>query len=183
MACRSTSIETRGRARRAFTLVEIVVAVAVGLLVAAAIVALTGYTTRSFVAMTNYLDMALSSRMALDRMARDIRQNYQVRAYATNSITLEDANGTVSQYVWNPSTRKLFCVTGGKTNTYLTECDSLRFWIYQHNVRSNELACWDPATVANARLVQVTWTCSRQILSAKVNTEAVQSTTIALRNY
>jgi type II secretory pathway pseudopilin PulG len=183
MGCNATSTEAKSRAAAAFTLVEILVATALALLLAVAVIGLTGFTARSFAAITNYLDLALSSRMALDQLARDIRQNRQVTAFATNSITLQDASGNLTQYTWNPSTRKLVCVSGGRTNTYLTGCDSLQFWIYQHNVRSNQMVCWDPATVASARLVQVTWTCSRQLVSAKANTEAVQSTAIALRNY
>jgi len=64
----------------------------------------------------------------------------------------------------------------------VTGCDSLQFWIYQHTPRSNSFDCYDPAYVTNARLVQVTWTCSRQMLGVKANTELVESAKIALRN-
>ena len=48
---------------------------------------------------------------------------------------------------------------------------------------SNSFDCYAPATVANAKLVQVTWNCSRQILGNKANTESVQSAKIAIRNH
>src|SRR5689334_3343071 len=92
------------RRTRGFTLVEVLVATAIAGLVATVIAALSYFTSRSFVAATNYTDMALKSRMALDNMSRAIRQSRQVTAYSTNSITLMDASGNTVQYALNPST-------------------------------------------------------------------------------
>jgi hypothetical protein len=156
---------------------------ALGLLLGTAIVSLSYFTNRSFVAMTNYTDLALSSRMALDKMSRDIRQQRVLTAYATNSISLQDGSGNTLQYIYNPNARTLVRAQGGQTNTYLIQCDSLQFWIYQHTVISNTFDCYTPAFVTNARLVQVSWTCSRQILGVKVNTEVGESSEIALRNH
>jgi hypothetical protein len=141
------------------------------------------FTSRSFVAATNYSDMALRSRMALDNMSRAIRQSRQVTAYATNSITLLDASGNSIQYTFNPATRKLVTVSGTTTNTYLEGCNSLQFWIYQRTPKSNTFTCYDPAYVTNAKLVEVTWSCSRQIFGANVNNEVVESASICLRNH
>jgi Tfp pilus assembly protein PilV len=148
---------------QAFSLLEVMVATGLAGLIVTAIAALSYFTSRSFVAATNYTDMALRSRMALDNMSRTIRQARQVTAWATNSITLLDANGNVVQYKLNPATGSLVNVSGGVTNTYLTGCNSLQFWIYQRTPKSNSFSCYDPAYVTNAKLVQVTWSCSRQI--------------------
>ena len=182
MDCKSTSIKLRSRAQTAFTLVELLVASGLAVLAATAIVALACFTTRGFAAMTNYTDMALASRMAHDKIAQSIRQMSLLTAYATNSITLQDAKGNSRCYTWDPTARKLLSVSGGKTNTYLIGCDSLQFAIYQHTPKSNTFDCYDPAYVTNARLVQMTWTSSRQILGVKANTELVESAKIVLRN-
>jgi hypothetical protein len=121
--------------------------------------------------------------MALDNMSRTIRQSRQVTAYASNSITLLDAGGNNVQYALDPASRSLIRVKGGATNTYLTGCNSLQFWIYQRTPKSNSFACYDPAYVTNAKLVQVTWSCSRQIFGANVNNEVVESASICLRNH
>jgi hypothetical protein len=176
------SIKLRHRAAAAFTLVEFMVASGLGLLASTAIIAFTLFTARGLVVMTNYTDMALASRMALDKMSRSMRLMSKLTAYETNSITLQDAKGNSLRYAWNPTARTLICISGGQTNTYLTGCDSLQFWIYQHTLKSNTFDCYEPAYVTNARLVQLTWTCSRQIMRAKVNTELVESAKIALRN-
>jgi prepilin-type N-terminal cleavage/methylation domain-containing protein len=182
MDSKGMSIKVGHRAHAAFTLLELLVASSVAALVSAAIIALACFTARGFVAMTNYTDMALASRMTLDKMAKSIRQMSTLAAYATNSITLKDAAGYTLSYTWDPAKRTLKCVDGGKTNAYLTGCDSLQFWIYQHTPKSNSFDCYEPAYVTNARLVQVTWTCSRQMRGIKANTELVESAKIALRN-
>lgn len=183
MVCKNTYIELRRRACRAYTLVEFMMAVSLSLLAASAMASLCYYTARSFTAMANSSDMAMLSRMALDKMSRDIHANCKVTAYATNSITLQDSGSNSTQLVWDSNAATLLCVKGGKTNIYLMQCDTFQFWIYDHTVQSNLLNCCVPAVATNARLVQATWTCSRQIRSQKVSTESVTSTKFALRNY
>lgn len=169
--------------RQAFGLLETIVATGIAGIVVAALATLAYFTSRSFVAATNYTDMALLSRMALDNMSRAIRQARQITAYNTNSITLLDANGNTVQYTLNPSTGTLLNISGGVTNTYLTGCNSLQFWIYQRTPISNTFSCYNPAAITNAKLVQVTWSCSRQIFGANVNNEVVESASICLRNH
>jgi prepilin-type N-terminal cleavage/methylation domain-containing protein len=168
---------------RGFTLIEVMVATALAGIVVTAIAMLSYFTSRSFLAATNYTDMAMHSRMALDNMSRTIRQSRQVTAYATNSISLLDANGNTIQYALDPATGSLVYVSGGTTNTYLTGCNSLQFWIYQRTPKSNSFTCYNPAFVTNAKLVQVTWSCARQILGSNVNNEVVESASICLRNH
>ncbi len=168
---------------RAFSLLEVLVATGVAGLVVTVLALLAFFTSRSFVSATNYTNMALASRMALDNISRTIRQSRQVTAYSTNSITLLDANGNTVQYALNPATKGLINVTGGVTNTYLTGCNSLQFWLYQRTPKSNSFSCYTPASITNAKLVQVTWSCSRQILGANVNNEVVESASICLRNH
>src|SRR5689334_14317015 len=91
------------RSSRAFTLVEVMIATGLAGLLTAVLAMVAYFTSRSFVAATNYTDMPLLSRMALDNMSRNIRQCRHVTNYATNSITLLDANGNVVQYSFNPS--------------------------------------------------------------------------------
>lgn len=183
MGCKITFTNRDSRPCQAFTLVEVMVAAGLAGIVATVIATLAYFTTRSFVAMTNYTDMALLSRMALDNMSRTIRQASQVTAYTTNSITLLNSSGSTTKYTFNPADRTVLNVSGGKTNTYLTHCDSLQFRLYQRTPISNTFDCYNPAYITNAKLVQVTWTCSRQILGAKVNTEAMESAKICLRNH
>ena len=185
MDCKSTYTYISARGPAAFTLVELMVASALGLLVATAIAMLAYFSSRSFVAMANYTDMNQSSRLALDKMSKEIRQARQLTSYATNSLTFQDVNGNSLQFTYNSPghPRELVRVSGGQTTSYLTNCDSLQFWIYQQTMKSNTFDCYDPAYVTSARVIQVTWICSRKILGIKATTETVQSAQIVMRNH
>lgn len=168
---------------RGFTLIEVMVASALAGIVVTAMALLSFFTSRSFVAATNYADMALSSRMALDNMSRTIRQSHQVTEYTTNAIALLDVNSNTVRYSFDPNSKVLLSVTGTTTNKYLTGCNTLEFWLYQRTPVSNSFSCYTPAYLTNAKLVQVTWSCSRKIFGVNVNNEVVESASICLRNH
>ena len=161
---------------------EVMVAVALGVLLTTVVLAVAYYMTRSFAAVDNYLDLDLCSQQALDKMSKEVRQASQLTAFATNDVTLLDVNGNPLRYVYDAGASKLLRVSSGQTNVLLTGCDSLQFSIYQHTPVSNSFDCYDPAYVTNSKLLQVSWVCSRTILGGKVNTESVQAAKIVIRN-
>jgi prepilin-type N-terminal cleavage/methylation domain-containing protein len=178
MDCKDMSIK---RPKAAFTLIEVLIASALSLILAAILAIFFFFSLRSFAAMTNYADMNTRSQLALDKMAKDIRQARSLTAYTTNSLTFNDVNNNSLQYIY--TNRVLNRISGGVTTTYLTNCDSLQFWIYQHTPISNSFECYNPAAVADARVIQMTWHCSRKIMGTKSTTESVESATLSLRNH
>src|SRR5438045_279185 len=71
----TSSLTTNNQARcRGMTLVELVVAAGIGSIAMAAVMAFTLFSARSFAAVTNYVDLDMRSRSALDRMSQEIRQ-------------------------------------------------------------------------------------------------------------
>jgi hypothetical protein len=181
MECKDTF--TSAARTAAFTLVEVMVAAALGLVLATVIALLAFFSTRSFVTMANYTEMNQRSQFALDKMSKEIRQARQLTTYSTNSVTFLNADGNSLSFTYSPSTRKLMRLSGGKTTTLLKDCDLLGFSIYQHTMKSNSFDCYDVASVTNARVIQMTWKNSRQILGKKATTESVQSAKIAIRNH
>jgi type II secretory pathway component PulJ len=171
------------RQASAFTLVELMVAFTLSLLVGTVIAALLFYSTRSYVTMGNYTEMGARSQMALDKMSKEIRQANQVVGCTTNSITLKNPNNSTFTFSYDAASRKMQRTSGAQKSTYLLDCDSLAFWVFQHTMKSNTFDCYDPAYLTNARVVQVTWRCSRPILGKKATTESVQSSKIVLRNH
>ena len=174
---------------RAMTLMEMLIAVAIASLVFAAVAALSVYTTRSFVAMGNYADLDQYSRGALDTMSREIRQTRSLVSFQTNRLVFEDNDGATNLvYHWDPVSGLLTRQKGNQVSVLLTNCDFLTFGVSQRNP-SNSFA-FHPATnsitgqfdVSQAKLVDVSWRCSRQILGQKVNTESVQTAKIVMRN-
>lgn len=165
------------------TLVEMLVAVAVGSLVLTAVGLLMFFTARSFVALGNYNDLDQASRTALDTISRDIREARSLVApYTTNRLVFIDNNTNTLVLFWDPTTRILTKTVGtGTPKVLLEQCDYLRFGISQRNP-SNAFNFYPAASTATAKLVDVTWTCSRQMFQKKVNTESMQTAKIVIRN-
>jgi len=164
-----------------FTLLEMTVAFGLAGLVSLVVVATTMYAARCFQAMGNYADLNRSSRQALDTMTRDIRQAKVLTSFATNQLIFTDlTNGTFS-YTWDATAGTVTRVYNGNSQVLLTHCDTLAFHMSQRNP-SNNFTFW-PATVAtNAKLIDVSWDCSRPLFGKKANTETIQTAKIAIRN-
>jgi type II secretory pathway pseudopilin PulG len=171
-----------GRVRlRGFTLVEMMVAMGLGVFVLAVVATLTVYTARSFVAMGNYNDLDRASAYALDSMNREVRQAAELVSYATNRIELRLLDGTQLIYNYDPQAGTLTQTKGSNQEVLLEQCDFLRFNVYQRNP-SNNFSFYPTAVASQVKLLDVSWRCSRQILGQKVNTESVQTSKIVIRN-
>src|SRR5438309_1494939 len=170
------------RSNGAFTLIEVMVASALGILALTAVGTFSWYSSRSFVSIANYVSLDQNSQLALDKMSKEVRQARRLTDYSPTSLTLLDVDSNPLQFIYDPDAHTLARVSGGQTNILLTGCDFLQFSKYQHTTISNTFDAYQPAFLTNSKLIQVTWLCSRTILGAKVNTESVQSAKIALRN-
>lgn len=190
MKCTTKSVPGRRRSRcSGMELVELLIAVGIGALVLAAVASVTVFTARSFVALRNYDELDRFSRNALDVMSRDIRQTRSLVFYQTNTLLFQDNDGATNLlFHWEPSTGVLVRQKAGISTVLLTNCDRLSFQIYQRNpsnnfnfypATNNITGKFDPTM---CKLVNVSWTCSRQILRQKVNTESIQTAKIVLRN-
>lgn|GEM_PF-425034 len=186
---------------RAFTLTEMMVAMAASTIIFGAVATFFMFGNQSFVAIGNYMDLNRRSCAALDRITRDIRQSVALTVYSTNMIVLRTAetNAVGNQvtnfvmFVWNPVDRQVSRVRFGPgvaftVETLLTECDYLRFEIYQRNPIPGQFGFY-PATNPPGvyrpdlcKLVDVSWRCSRTIKGTKLQTESVQTAKICMRN-
>lgn len=181
MECTVTSTERRRRA--AFTLVEYIVAIGVGGILLAALMQVVFYTGRSFAALMNYTELDRYSRNALDQMVYKIREADELKSFSSNRLVFSylKTNDLVYQYV--PTERTLTETLNGRSKTLLKGCDVLTFSIYQRNTAAGTFNQF-PATITNSavKLVQMSWSCSRTVLGARINSESVQSAKIVLRN-
>lgn len=173
-----------GRRRQAgLTLIEVMVASAVASLLSLGLASLVIFSNRSFAAMANYIDLDHRSRMALDTMSREIRQTNRLTEYADTSLTFENFDGGVLKYVYDPAAKTLTRSKDGKADRkpLLTECDYLKFSIFQRNPVGGTYDQYPTASASTCKLVQLHWECSRKLFGAKVNTESVQSAKIVIR--
>jgi len=173
---------------RAFTYVELMMAIAVSGVILTALISFTVYAAKSFVGMHNYVDLEQKSQNALDILTRDIRQTQYLSNYTkrivngqtvTNSLTFVDfdTNLLTFKYVGNMLVREKL----GESTMLLTNVDYLTFLIFQRNPIGGTDSQFRTTNAESCKLVSVSWVCSRTILGARQNTESVQTAKIVIR--
>jgi hypothetical protein len=172
---------TKRRSSAAMSITEMMVAVLIGSIVIAAVYNLTLFTAKSFAALGNYGDLDNASRNALDTLSRDLRQSRKLSSFTTNQLVLVDCNTNNLTYAWDPSSRQVTRTDINGSMVLLQQCDYLNFDISQRNP-SNNFTFYPTSNPALAKLVDVSWRCSRTIFGSKVNTESVQTAKIVIRN-
>lgn len=187
MDCTITFGTSKTRSR-GFTLVEMLIATAVGGLVLSAVMAMSLFSARSFAAIGNYVDLDIKSRTALDTMTSDIRQALDLSSASSNGLSfhmVDIGTGTtnVLQYIYDPSGKTLRRSYLGQSTTLLTNCTFMQFALFQRNsIQTNSYEQFVTADVASCKVIQLTWICSRDVLKGRlVNTESVQSAKVVMR--
>lgn len=182
-----------------FTLVELMIAIAVGAVVIATIVMLSIISAQNFVATANYVQMNDQSRLALDLISREIRNATAVTAFSTNSpqfLRLTNANMGVGSTIAYDSTNLTLTVVGpvgqSSSRTLLTGCNSFGFQLFNRYPLTNSLSGISFYASTNAvtgqvdakfcKVVNMSWKCSRHIVGSKFSTEIVQTAQVVLRN-
>ena len=161
------------------TLVEMMVGIALGLLLMAAVATLYIVCLKSFASMTNYAELNGKSRFASDILTRDIRNAAAVTALTTNQLILHYPAGDVT-YTFDGGTltRSQF-----ETNKLLLRgITSISFSLYQRSATNQPYEKFPPATPATAKLVGFEWTCSRPVDASLNNSLTLQGAIVKLRN-
>jgi Tfp pilus assembly protein PilW len=166
--------------RSGMTLAEIMVTTLIASLVLTIIATLTIFATRSVLAMTNYTELDQDSRNTLDILTRDIRQASGLVSFAANRIVIRFPDSNTCTYVYNQNLGTLVRSNSSGSKILLEGCDQLTFQVSQRNP-SNDFYFYQ-ATIATAKLIDVSWKCSREIKAQKVNTESIQTAKIVMRN-
>jgi hypothetical protein len=187
------------RSRRrlsAFTLSEVMVAVAVGMMVMAAVAFMTLYGSRTSVSVANYTDLESKSRYALDLISREIRQSQAVLSFQTNlpvkSLTLTNADQAATITLSYDSGARTVTLqkTGQSDLVVLKECSRWDFALYQRTplFTATNVVFYYATNSAGAtdtrlcKLISLSWKCSRLVAGQSFSTESVQAAQVVLRN-
>lgn len=184
MDFKTTFTERTGKqARAGFTLIETLFAAGVTCLCLSTLGVFFLFTTHGFATLFNYVDLDDCNRIAIDQLTRDVRQADSVTGFTTNQLVLQDGDGLALSWTYDPTNRTLTRIKqNGDTTMVLHECDKLSFDVRQRNVVSNSYDVYPIATnAATAKVINVYWTCSRQIFGRKEETESVQTARIVIR--
>lgn len=169
------------------TLVELMVATAIAGVVLIVVGGLMFYSARSFAALTNYVDLDQRSRNALDQMISEVRQVDTLKTFASTRLEFEGTNPNNSKYTlvytYDAGAKTLTKTLGGVSTVLLTECQELQFTIFKRNpiAETHDLEPADASRPDLVKAIQLSWTCSRDILGKKANTESVQSARVVIR--
>ena len=182
MDFKTTFTETaQGRSCSGFTLTEVIFTVGITSLCLAALAMFAVFSTHSFATLFNYVDLDDANRLAMDQLTRDVRQAGGVTAFTANSLTLQDSGGPLS-YSYDPTNRTLIRTQSGVTTVLLRECDRLSFIIGQRTPMANTMDVYTNATTPiTAKVVNVSWSCSRKVFGLREDTESVQTARIVIR--
>jgi Tfp pilus assembly protein PilW len=168
------------RKRQAFTLLEFIFSVALGMLLLAGAGSFFLFGLRSFAAMYNYADLNMRSRNATDVISRDIRSSYGIISASSSQLVL-DLDSITATYTYSPSARTLTRTQSGVSQVLLTQIDSFSFSLYGRPTGAAYEA-FPPATAATAKLVGFQWTCSRQTPNSHSDSQSVQTALVEMRN-
>ena len=176
------------RRRAAFTLVELLVSMAVSGVMLTVVLTFTMYAAKSFAAMENYVDLEQKSQYAVDSMLRDIRETKNLVSYGTttlngstitNELTFLDADDQQLNYKFTGNV--LMRTKAGASTMLLTNVDYLCFQVFKRNPVATTFEQFPTGAAGNCKLVSLNWICSRTILGSRLNTESVQTAKIVIR--
>ena len=169
------------RDERGFTLAELLIASAVMALVLAAVTTIHQGVLQAYVAESNKTEAQQSVRVALERMARDIRESTGPLTAATqSSITFTHPDDGVITYtidVANNLTRNGVAIIGRVQN--LLVAPTLPLFVYRD---ANDAA---GATPANTRRVDITIQTGSEdvaVTGGRADAKAEVTTSVQLRN-
>jgi hypothetical protein len=169
------------RLSSAFSVIEALVSTIVGMLCMTAIMFIFLFANRSFRAIFNYVDLNTQNRVAVDYLTREIRSANRVLSVSTNSLTLEDFDGVSLTYTYAPTAGTLTRVKNGVSRVLLSGCDRLTFELGERNPVGGSYDVYPAASPATAKVIDLSWLCTRRILGIKQNSESVQTARIVIR--
>ena len=178
-------IKPTARAKRGWTLVEMMVSVAVFSISGLALATIFMFSIRSFAAMANYADLDKQNRIAMDKLTREVREAKAVTAYTTNSLSILNGDGNTITYTFNPTTKQLIRGDGSSTQVLLNNCSLLSFSLFERPPVGYSFDTYKIATSnwqQNVKGIQLTWKTSRSVSGTpEINSENVQTAVIVIR--
>jgi hypothetical protein len=159
------------------TLVEVMVAMALGSLVVLVLCTLTIYSARNFRALMDYTDLNQNSRMAMDKISKQIRQSRGLKMSPTTSSMVFQMNtnsGEDVSVLFDQSGKTLKLIDSSGTNLLSSDCTSFNWHLFDRN--------FVPTTDYNlCKMVQLDFTFSRHNLRTVTNSETIQSMKVVIR--
>jgi hypothetical protein len=182
------------RRTTAFTLVEMLVAVAIGTAVSVSLMGLYVSGFFNFTSMANYQNLNENSYRTMDNLSRVIRNSSKLLSYvAGTSMTLTNNTANRIDVITYDSAAQTLVLkttsnssTNEATTTYLTQCTAFNFQLCSQAPNTNSfgtnIVFVATTNAASVKVINMSWKCSRTLLGAQYNSESVQTAQIVMRN-
>jgi hypothetical protein len=180
------------RHARGLTLVEYLFATSIGVLILAAALMLWGFASRTCAMLYGYVDLAGTSKVALDRISQQIRNARSVQSCSAtelvlvvpSEVTTNDATVTfrfnsASQTVVQTITE---LAQATRTKTLLTSCTNFQFNVYQRTPISNTFDVTPLVYTNTAKVVAMQWVCTRPLRGDQNMIEDQVSAKVVIRS-
>jgi hypothetical protein len=188
MECRITS--TAQKTNAAYTLLEMSVAMGLGMVILAALLMASVFSARSFAALQNYRDMESKSRITLDKLSQDIRQTDYLSNYTTTNLAFQTTDPTTSNkyilnYTYSTNALTLTRLYGTNSTIVMSNCTYFHFDLFQRNptqTNGGDLVTLISTNSASyVKAIDFTWICQEQIYGQTYSSEDVQSARVVIR--
>ena len=178
--------------RRAWTLLEMMVALGIFSICGLAMMSLYIFSSRSLVALANYATLDIYNRQAMDTLTREIREATVVTDYSTNadmaSITVitGSTNSHTVTYLFTRTSKQLVRndATDGSHKVLLNNCSLLHFDLRQRNPVNGNFDVYPVATndwQHTVKVIQLTWKTTIMLPNGVGNSENIQTARVVIR--
>ena len=164
-----------------FTLVEMMVGIALGSLLLLGVASMYLFSLRSFTSMSNYTELNARNRYASDIVTRDIRSAAGVTSATSQQLVLRFGGADLTYHYAKDA--------GTLTRSYLEQdevllegVNSLSFSLYQRPSNGAAYEEFSVATATNAKLVGFQWECSRRVYGTQKNSQSLEAAIVKIRN-
>lgn len=170
--------------RRAFTLVELIVASGISIFVLTTLMVSFVAISNSFDTIGKYSDLAKQSRKALDLMSQDIRQAASLTNWTASTLAFTNVDGSLLTYSYQTNTGLLRYtnVSAGRSGVLLSNCTSLAFSLFQRTPTNGPMSFYTASNASSAKGVQMSFTCANTNYQGTKTIETGETTTIIMRN-
>ena len=183
-------IRSAAKANRAWTLVEMMVGVAVFSIAAMALATVFLFSIRSYAAMANYALLDQKNRQAMDQLTYEIRQAQKVVDYSSNatssSLIITNGSGVQVTYTFDAANQQVRRDgSDGTSSVLLTNCALLNFNLYMRPPTNGSFDVYPVNMGSNwqqmVKVIQLSWKTQMSIPPARITSEDIQTARIVIR--